>query len=124
MTTATLLQLTNRQESPNQLYLRREVSRVPYYGCCLHNCHCNPEVKDKSLSKRAHVPKAGNKEGLSVLLPQKEQCAKSAALNLYFINPLLGFEQPFYRNKLRTSKNTDIYIIMYNSSNLMVMKLQ
>lgn len=122
MTTATLLQLTNRQESPIQLYLKREVSQVSCYGCCLHNCHCNPEVKDESLCKRAHVPRAGNKEGLSMLLPQKEQCAKSAALNLYFINPLSGFEQPFPRGHLRTSGNTDIYITMYNSSKLMVMK--
>ena len=42
-------------------------------------------------------------------------------LNLWEETPL-GVEQPFHRGHLRPSENTDIYIMIHNSSKITVMK--
>ena len=42
--------------------------------------------------------------------------AKILALNLWLTTPLKGVKCPFHGGHLRPLENTDIYIIIYNSS--------
>ena len=48
--------------------------------------------------------------------------AKTLALNLWVAIPLKGVKCPFHRGHLRPLENTDIYILIYNSSKTTLVK--